>query len=120
MLPCIQDYLTWIQTCPDSHLLSLSEALSTLIKEIDKTDVNLELDELEHAAKLTVQEQDKKDDIHQITSLMKNADLDSDDDSDSSDNSDSSTDSDSDSDSDSGNKDDGTFNSKISESKSAN
>jgi len=53
----IQDYAVWIQSIPQSHLDSLSAALQKTLTGVRKADMDLELDELEYAAHLTLQEQ---------------------------------------------------------------
>lgn len=82
----IQDYLVWVQTVPESHLQSLNDALQSVVKGITKSDVSLELDELEYAAILTIKEQQEEEEsklgIDAITNKINKVELDSDDDSD--------------------------------------
>ena len=80
----IEDYAVWIQSVPDAHIESLTVALRKVLLAVTKADVDLELEELEHAAKLTLEEQcsqqtnDAK--VDEITkALDKKLDIDSDD-----------------------------------------
>ena len=80
----ITDYSIWIQTANSEKINSLAEALKTTI--VKKGDIGFELEELEVAAALAVQEQEQG--VGEIISKMgdldvENGSLDSDDDSDS-------------------------------------
>jgi len=100
----IQDYAVWIQRVPDSHLESLCTALNKLIPGLEKAEARLELDELEHAAQLTLQEDEEEGVDTLVTGMQENLVLqrDSDDDSSSDEDAASSSEDDTESDTDSG------------------
>lgn len=54
----IQDYCLWLQYVPEKHLLSLATALQMTCSEITKSKLELDLEELETAAKLTIEEEE--------------------------------------------------------------
>ena len=87
----INQYSSWLQTVPQSHLDSLANVLHQTIDKVTKIDLDLELQELEEAAEITVREaeEEKVTKVSQVLNRLKVEENDSDD-----------TDSDSDSDSD--------------------
>jgi len=52
----VEDYLVWIQSVPDSHLSSLAEAVEVMAREMTKEELDIELDQLEQAAHLVMEE----------------------------------------------------------------
>jgi len=53
----LEDYLIWIQSVPDSHLRSLASAVEMTAMEMTKDDLGLEIDQLEQAAHLVMDEE---------------------------------------------------------------
>ncbi|XP_059096831.1 protein SHQ1 homolog [Tigriopus californicus] len=53
----IEPYTVWIQTVHPAHVRSLSEALAKKLASVDKEDLNLDLEEIEHVARLTLEDQ---------------------------------------------------------------
>ena len=83
----ITDYCVWIQSAHIKHIHSVAETLKKVV--VTKTDVGLELEELEYAAQLVLQEQNDDEQLEAIMTKMgqmhvgsSKPDLDSDDDSD--------------------------------------
>ncbi|KAL8577919.1 hypothetical protein ACOMHN_011915 [Nucella lapillus] len=83
----ITDYCVWIQSARSKHIQSLAAALKAMV--VSKTDVGLDLEELELAASLVLEEQAGDGDVEEIMQKMGQVDvgqascpLDSDDDSD--------------------------------------
>jgi len=56
----VTDYATWLQTVPESHLLSLASAVEKVLKKVTKEDAELDLPEIEEAARLTILEEEEK------------------------------------------------------------
>jgi len=54
----LSPYCTWLQTVPPSHLSSLASAISSSLDKLSKASLGLDLEELEHAAQLTLQEEE--------------------------------------------------------------
>ena len=52
---------SWIQSVNPSHVTSLAEALDKIIPKLTKEDVGLELVEIEHAARLVMEEEEDGD-----------------------------------------------------------
>lgn len=67
----LEDYLIWIQSVPDSHLSSLAAAVEVTVLEMTKDDLGLELDQLEQAAHLVMEEEEEKD-VDTLTVCMDN------------------------------------------------
>ncbi|XP_076313606.1 protein SHQ1 homolog [Tachypleus tridentatus] len=63
----ITDYCVWIQNIKPKHLMSLAKALEKV--EINKGDVNLDLEELEAAARLALLEKEENVDIPKTDTL---------------------------------------------------
>merc|ERR1712105_478030 len=80
----LNDYATWLQTVPESHMISLANTIERVIEKISKEDVGLDLPELEEAAMLTIQEEEKsvQNLVAGLTSVRVSEAKDSDDDSD--------------------------------------
>jgi len=66
----LEDYIIWIQSVPDSHISSLASAVEVTALEMTKDDVGLELDQLEQAAHLVMEEEEK--DVDTLTVCMDN------------------------------------------------
>ena len=88
----LSPYCTWLQTVPPSHLSSLASAISSSLDKLSKASLGLDLEELEHAAKLALLEEEgshhdpSEDELQDLTLQMgrvgvAEANLDSDDDS---------------------------------------
>jgi len=81
----LTDYATWLQTVPESHMVSLASTIERVIEKVSKEDVELDLPELEEAARLTLQEEEEES-VHNLvtglTSVRVSEAVDSDDDSD--------------------------------------
>jgi len=88
----LSPYCTWLQTVPPSHLSSLASAISSSLDKLSKASLELDLEELEHAAKLALLEEEgiqsdpSEDQLQDLTLQMgrvvvAEANLDSDDDS---------------------------------------
>ena len=88
----LSPYCTWLQTVPPSHLSSLASAISSSLDKLSKASLGLDLEELEHAAKLALLEEagsqgdPSEDELQDLTLQMgrvgvAEANLDSDDDS---------------------------------------
>merc|ERR1719167_1224317 len=54
----LSDYCSWLQTVPTSHLTSLASALKKGLESLTKENLELEIVELEEAARLTVLEEE--------------------------------------------------------------
>merc|ERR1719370_2242990 len=81
----LNDYATWLQTVPESHMISLANTIERVIEKISKEDVGLDLPELEEAAMSTIQEEEEKSVqnlVAGLTSVRVSEAVDSDDDSD--------------------------------------
>ena len=91
----INQYSSWIQSVPQSHLDSLANVLHQALDKIKKVDLELELDELEAAAEMILREaeDEKVKKISQVMAKVRLQEGDSDD-SDSDSSSDNSVDSD--------------------------
>jgi len=88
----LSPYCTWLQTVPPSHLSSLASTISSSLDKLSKASLELDLEELEHAAKLALLEEEEsqnnpsEDQLQDLTLQMgrvnvAEANLDSDDDS---------------------------------------
>lgn len=53
----IEPYAVWIQSVHPAHIRSLSEALAKKLASVEKEDLNLDLEEIEHVARLTLEDQ---------------------------------------------------------------
>ena len=82
----LNEYASWVQSVPVSHLQSLASALHTCLRKLCKKDLKLDLEELETAAHLTLAEE-RDNELRLVTSDLSKCDLDdgSDDDDDSTD-----------------------------------
>ena len=81
----LYDYATWLQTVPESHMVSLAGTIERVLEKITKEDVELDLPELEEAARLTLQEEEEEKTVNNLvvglTSVRVSEAVDSDDDS---------------------------------------
>ena len=93
----IESFTVWAQTLKPDRLKDLQEALNHTLKDLKKSDLELELDELEFAANLTIEENASKELSSQLNDLKIAPEQDSDDDSSSEDSSEDSSSSSSDS-----------------------
>ena len=80
----LSPYCTWLQAVPPSHLSSLASAISSSLDKLSKASLGLDLEELELAAHVALQEEE--DQLQDLTLQMGKANvveenLDSDDDS---------------------------------------
>ena len=55
----LSPYCSWLQTVPPSHLSSLASAISSSMENLSKSSLGLDLEELEHAAKLALLEEEE-------------------------------------------------------------
>jgi len=55
----VTDYTIWLQTVPESHMVALAGAIERVVEKVTKEEVELDISELEEAARLTVQEEDR-------------------------------------------------------------
>ena len=55
----LSPYCSWLQSVPPSHLSSSASAITTSLNKISKANLGLDLEELEHAAKLTLLEEEE-------------------------------------------------------------
>lgn len=95
----LSDYCSWLQTVPTSHLTSLASALKKGLESLTKESLELEIVELEEAARLTVLEEETESLVRgmerveiQRQDQQRDSDDSSDDSDDSSDDSDDSSD----------------------------
>ena len=89
----VDQYICWSQKLKDSQLFKIAEELDEILKNLDKSQLDLELKELENAAEI-VQKEEKEE---ELSSKMAKVNFDDSDD-DSSDDSDDDSNDDSDSD----------------------
>ena len=54
----LSPYCSWLQSVPPNHLSSSASAITTSLNKISKANLGLDLEELEHAAKLTLLEEE--------------------------------------------------------------
>ena len=57
----LEPYAVWVQSVSEQKLKSLAEAVEDIVGKIEKDHLDLELVELEHAAKLTLQEEEEEE-----------------------------------------------------------
>ena len=113
----IEDYAVWVQTLTQETLADLKKALDHVLAEVTKSDLDLELEEFEHAAQLTMKEVDRSQN-QSVEDLLKKLDIGKGEDSDDTgtDDSDSdSSDSEDSSDGDSSDSDDGSSDESVGE-----
>jgi len=88
----LTDYTTWIQSVPQSHMVSLAEAIERVLDRVTKDEIGFDLPELEEAARLTIKDEEDETLNTLVTGFNKvtvkqdtdsdDSDTDSDDDSD--------------------------------------
>ena len=71
----LNEYASWVQSVPVSHLQSLASAIHTCLRKSSKKDLKLDLEELETAAHLTLAEE-RDNELRLVTSDLSKCDLD--------------------------------------------
>ena len=54
----LADYTIWVQSVPQSHMVSLAGAIERVLDRVTKDEIGFELPELEEAARLTIQDEE--------------------------------------------------------------